>query len=59
MGDAPKIIEEIRRTREQVREEERQWALDPTKGELQAEEDPTEDPRLRPQPVQVAQQTFD
>lgn len=59
MGDAPKIIEELRRTREQIQEDERQWHLDTAAGELTPDEDPTEDPRLRPQPVRVARQTSD
>jgi hypothetical protein len=59
MGKAPKILEELRQTREQVRESERQWFLDTTSGELKPEEVPTEDPQTRPQPVRVARQTFD
>jgi hypothetical protein len=59
MGEAPKIIEELRRTREQIRESERDWFLDPATGELKPEEDPTEDPQVRPKPVRVARQTFD
>jgi hypothetical protein len=59
MGDAPKIIEELRQTRDQLRENERQWSLDTATGELKPEEDPREDPQVRPQPVRVARQTFD
>lgn len=70
MGDAPKIIEELRQTREQMRENERQWSLDTDTGELNPEADPIElaipttgtpsaAPRPRPQPVRVARQTFD
>jgi len=35
MGKAPKIVEELRQTREQVRENEREWFLD-TAGPAQA-----------------------
>lgn len=59
MGNAPKIIEELRQTREQMRENERQWSLDPTTGELRPEADSNEEPRVRPQPVRIARQTFD
>ena len=59
MGDAPKIIEELRQTREQLRDSERQWYLDTTTGELKPEEDPREDPQIRPKPVRVARRTFD
>jgi N-acyl-L-homoserine lactone synthetase len=59
MGQAPKIIEEIRRTRKQVLEDERQWKLNPETGELEAEELPGEDAQARPQPVQVPRQTTD
>jgi len=70
MGDAPKIIEELRQTREQMRENERQWFLDTATGELKPEADPLElavpttgtasaAPRPRPQPVRVARQTTD
>ena len=57
MGQAPKIIEGIRRSREQIREDERRWELDA--GEVKPVEDPDEDPRLQPHPVRVAIQTFD
>jgi hypothetical protein len=70
MGDAPKIIEELRQTREQMRENERQWSLDTDTGELKPEADPIElaiptaghpyvAPRPRPQPVQAARVTYD
>lgn len=59
MGRAPKIIEGIRRTKEQIREEERKWFLDTQTGEMKPEEDPAEEPNVRPQPIQVAHQTFD
>jgi hypothetical protein len=59
MGDAPKIIEGLRLTREQLRETERQRYLDPATGELKAEADPAEDPQARPAPMPVARQTFD
>lgn len=59
MGDAPKIIEELRQTRDQLRENERQWFLDTATGELTPEPDPIEIPQVRPQPVQAARYTFD
>ena len=59
MGKAPKIVEELRQTREQVRENEREWFLDTTTGELKPEEVPAEDPQVRPRPVRVADQTTD
>ena len=59
MGNAPRILEDLRLTREQRRDDERQWFLDTATGELRPEEDPTEDPQARPQPVHVARETFD
>jgi hypothetical protein len=59
MGKAPKILEELRQTQEQMLENDRQWFLDTTTGELKPEEDPAEDPQTRPKPVRVARQTFD
>ncbi len=59
MGNAPKILEELRQTRDQLRESERQWFLDTTTGELKPEVEPGEDPETRPQPIRVARQTFD
>ncbi len=59
MGEAPKIIEGIRRSRAQVQEDERQWHLDADTGELKPEAVPDEVPEVRPQPIRVARQTFD
>lgn len=59
MGDAPKIIEALRMTREQQRDFERQWYLDPGLGEIQPEADPVEEPRARPEPIRAPRQTFD
>lgn len=59
MGAAPKILEELRLTREQARENEREWFLDTATGELKPEEDPGEDLRSRPRPVHVARRTYD
>ena len=59
MGDAPRIIEALRLTREQKRDIERQWSLDPATGEIKPEVDPVEDPQVRPQPIRVPRQTFD
>lgn len=59
MGDAPKIIEALRLSREQKREIDRQWHLDATTGEMVPEVDPAEDPMVRPQPIRIPLQTFD
>lgn len=59
MGNAPKIIEALRMTREQQREVERQWYLDPVSGEIKPEVDPAEDPQVRPKPIRAPRQTFD
>ena len=59
MGDAPKIIEALRMTREEQREIERQWHLDSVSGEIMPEADPAEDPQVRPQPHRAPLQTFD
>ena len=59
MGKAPRILDELRLTREELQEHERQWELDTATGELKPEEVPSEDPQTRPQPVRVARQTFD
>ncbi len=59
MGEAPKIIEELKLTRAQLRENERQWSLDPTTGQLEPEDDPSEDPQVQPEPIRIARQTFD
>jgi hypothetical protein len=59
MGQAPKIIKELERTREQVLKEQQEWSL--VKGELQADavEAPADEPTYHPAPVEVPQQTFD
>ena len=59
MGDAPKIIEALRMTREEQREIERQWHLDSVSGEIMPEADPAEDPQARPQPIPAPLQKFD
>lgn len=59
MGNAPKIVEELRQTRAQMRENERQWSLDPTTGELKPEADSNENLQPRPESVRIARQTFD
>ncbi len=60
MADATKIVEELRQARgRKSREEGRQWFLDTDSGELKPEENPTEAPQARPQPVRVARQSFD
>lgn len=59
MGDAPKILEGLRRTSERLREKEQEWYLDASTGELKPEVDPNDEPQDRPRPVRVARQTFD
>ena len=59
MGAAPKVLEELRLTPEQLRENDRQWLLDTATGELKPEADPSEDARIRPRPVRVARRIFD
>jgi len=59
MGTAPKILEELRLTPEQLRDTDRQWFLDATTGELKPEADPSEDARARPRPIRVARRIFD
>jgi hypothetical protein len=59
MGDAPRIIEALRMTRDQQREIERQWFLDPASGEIKPEIDPAEAPEVRPRPIRVPRQTTD
>ncbi len=59
MGDAPKKLDAIRRTRAEVLADERQWSLNPETGELVPGELPGEDPEARPRPVPVALQTTD
>lgn len=57
MGQAPKIIDGIKRTRQQVIDDERQFTLN--QGVLDPEPDPREVPEVRPQPVRVPRQTTD
>ena len=59
MGQAPKIIKALERTREQVRQEERDWSL--VKGRLEAEpvDEPVDEPTYRPAAFEVPQQTID
>ena len=59
MGDAPRIIEALDMSREQLRDLDRQWHLDPQSGQIEPEIDPTELPQARPKPVSVPRQTFD
>lgn len=62
MGQAPKIIKALERTREQVLQEQRDWSL--VDGKLQAEpaepvEEPGDEATLRATAFEVPQQTFD
>jgi hypothetical protein len=59
MGDVPKKLDAIRRTRAEVLADERKWVLNPETGELVPEPLPEERPEDRPRPVPVAVQTFD
>jgi hypothetical protein len=59
MGAAPEILEELRLTPEQRRDNERHWFLDTATGEFHPEDDPAEEPRSRPRPIPVARHTYD
>jgi hypothetical protein len=57
MGQAPKILEELRLSRAERREHERPWYT--AAGALEPEEDPSADPQDRPGRVPEPQQKFD
>ncbi len=59
MGDATKILEELRLPSGQPSELGQQWFLDATTGELKPEDNPSERAQTQPQPIRVARQTFD
>lgn len=59
MGDAPRIIEALDMSREQLRELNRQWHLDPESGQIVPEIDPAELPETQPRSISVPRQTFD
>ena len=59
MGDAPKRIARLERSPEEIRQDERQWYLDPQEGDLLPEALPEEDPRLLSKPISVPRMVID
>lgn len=59
MGDAPRKLDAIERTRAEVLADARKWTLNPRTRELEPEALPDEKPQDRPRPVQVPLATDD
>jgi len=57
MGDAPRIMEKLRRNQKELRDDDRKWSL--VDGQLVPEQEPEELPEYRPAPISVPTQTFD
>lgn len=57
MGDAPKILEQLCLTREQLRERELRWFMDNQTGQIAPEVKPEETLQVRP--FQAAYDTWD